>query len=114
MLERFLLNLYERISDDCIPAGNIDFLIKEDDFDKNANLIPVDILKIHINDIRQKLVEEQKREESQKPYKKFMFVEDGSVDTDTLIAEMERTNPEIRIIVYRQGANKPEFLDLGE
>ena len=43
-----------------------------------------------------------------------MFVEDGSVDIDELLEEMSEKNPEIKVIVYRQGSNKPEFLDLGE
>lgn len=114
MLDRFLLNLYERIIDNCIPAKDIDYLIKEDDLDKNKNFIPVDILKIHIEDIKRKLAEEQMREEAKKPYKKFMFIEDGSVDIDDLIFEMERTNPEIKVIVYRQGSNRPELLDIKE
>lgn len=59
-----------------------------------------------------KLTEEQKQEESKKPYKNFMIVEDGSVDTDELIAEMERTNPEIKVIVYRQGAVPPILINL--
>lgn len=42
-----------------------------------------------------------------KPFKKFMYVEDGSVDTDELIETLEQTNPEIKVIVYRQGADRP-------
>lgn len=44
--------------------------------------------------------------------KRFLIVEDGSVDTDNLIEEMENNN--IKVIVYRQGANKPEFLSKGD
>ena len=54
------------------------------------------------------------REDSEKPYKKFMFVGDGSVDADELVLAIERTNPEIRVIVYRQGSNRPELLDIKE
>ena len=42
-----------------------------------------------------------------KPIKKFLFIEDGSVDTDELIAELENRNPEIKVVVYRQGSHIP-------
>ena len=47
-----------------------------------------------------------------KPYKKFMFVEDGSIETDELIFELEKTNPEIKVIVYRMGARQPELIEI--
>lgn len=40
--------------------------------------------------------------------KKVLFVEDGSVDTD----DIEERFPDIPIIIYRQGAPKPEFIDV--
>ena len=42
-----------------------------------------------------------------KPKHKILLVEDGSVDVD-YIAE----NFDIKCIVYRQGANKPEWLEV--
>lgn len=47
-----------------------------------------------------------------KPYKKFMFVEEGSIETNELILELEKTNPEIKVIVYRMGARQPELIDI--
>lgn len=44
--------------------------------------------------------------------KRYLLVEDGSVDTDNLIEELENEN--IKVIVYRQGASKPEFLNKGD
>ena len=116
MLDRFLKNLYMRISAECIPAKDIDFLIREDDFDKDLNVIPVQWLETHIDLINQQLAEEQRQKEikerNEMPIKKFMYIEDGSVDTDTLIAELEITNPEIRVIVYRQGSQPPKLFDV--
>ena len=39
---------------------------------------------------------------------KVLLVEDGSVDVD----ELAETFPYLPIIIYRQGAPKPEFVDL--
>ena len=41
--------------------------------------------------------------------KKVLLVEDGSVDVDYIEEELG-----IKCIIYRQGANKPEWLDMGE
>lgn len=41
--------------------------------------------------------------------KKVLLVEDGSVDVDYIENKLG-----IKCIVYRQGANKPEWLELGE
>lgn len=40
------------------------------------------------------------------PNKKFLLVEDGSVDVDYIVKELG-----IKCIVYRQGSNKPEWLE---
>lgn len=45
--------------------------------------------------------------------KKFLFVEDGSVDTDELGVQLEK-NPEIAIVVYRQGSLPPQLIDVKE
>ena len=47
-----------------------------------------------------------------KPYKQFLFVEDGSIDADDLAIELEKTNPKIKIIVYRQGSKIPDLIDI--
>ena len=47
-----------------------------------------------------------------KPYKKFLFVEDGSVEWDDLHIELEKTNPEIKIVVYRQGSKIPDLIEI--
>ena len=40
----------------------------------------------------------------------FMFVEDGSIK-ETDIKEIKRRNPEIKVIVYRQGSPAPIIQD---
>lgn len=38
-----------------------------------------------------------------KPYKKLLYIEDGSVDTSR-IDDLYDANPEIFVIIYRQGS----------
>lgn len=40
---------------------------------------------------------------------KLLFVEDGSVDIDELQKFFEEQNMKIKIVIYRQGAPKPEL-----
>ena len=40
---------------------------------------------------------------------KYWLIEDGSVDTDELQQFIDENNLKIKIIVYRQGATKPEL-----
>ena len=44
-------------------------------------------------------------------YEKFLFIEDGSVDIDEL-EDLNFKNPEIKIIIYRQGSARPEIVDI--
>lgn len=48
------------------------------------------------------------------PYEKFLLIEDGSVDLGELKEELEKTNPEIKIIIYRQGSVRHFLVDIGE
>ena len=48
------------------------------------------------------------------PVKKLLFVEDGSVDTDELEELLGMRNPEVKVVVYRQGARSPELVDVEE
>ncbi len=41
------------------------------------------------------------------PKTKFLYVEDGSIDLDQLESELFETNPEIKVISYRQGSRPP-------
>ena len=40
---------------------------------------------------------------------KYWLIEDGSVDVDELLQFIVENNLKIKIIVYRQGAAKPEL-----
>lgn len=42
--------------------------------------------------------------------KKFLFIEDGSVDLDELRERLE-SNPEIAVVVYRQGSVPPQLVE---
>lgn len=46
-----------------------------------------------------------------KPYKKLLYIEDGSVDGND-IEDLRNSNPEIFVITYRQGAPSPMLLDI--
>lgn len=48
---------------------------------------------------------------SDKPIEQFMFVEDGSLKEKD-IKEIKRRNPEVKIVVYRQGSPAPIIHDL--
>ena len=43
--------------------------------------------------------------------KQFLFVEDGSIDLN-LIEDLNESNPEIKVIVYRQGSHMPVIENL--
>ena len=43
-------------------------------------------------------------------YTSFMFVEDGSVDTEHLISDLKEHNPEIKVVIYRQGSTMPTLI----
>ena len=44
------------------------------------------------------------------PVGQFLFVEDGSIDL-TELKDLKRRNPEIKIVVYRQGTVPPILKD---
>ena len=46
------------------------------------------------------------------PIKYFLFIEDGSVDLDKIEDDVKRRNPEIKVIIYRQGARTPELKEV--
>lgn len=41
----------------------------------------------------------------------FMFIEDGSINLDTL-RDLKKRNPEIKVIVYRQGSVCPAIKEV--
>lgn len=77
----------------------------------------VDIIELDCNDvdhIAEKVAEEVCCQGlAVEKVKRFLFVEDGSVDTDELGRQLEN-NPEIAIVVYRQGSMLPQLVDVKE
>lgn len=61
-----------------------------------------------------KTVSQSRNRKPKHPYTKFLFCEDGSVDTDALEKDLRKRNPEIKVIVYRQGAAMPQIVDIKE
>lgn len=99
--------------------SGIPFIMKEGDFrvltpeevktkglDEKSNLEPQEP-----ND-GVKTVSQSRNRKPKQPYTKFLFVEDGSVDTDSLEKDLIKRNPEIKVVVYRQGATMPQLVDI--
>ena len=61
-----------------------------------------------------KTVSNDEDREQKKPYTKFLFVEDGSVNLDSLENELRKKNSEIKIVVYRSGTHMPQLVDIKE
>lgn len=55
---------------------------------------------------------EEEETNKYRPYKQLLLVEDGSVDLDKLKEEFEVKNPEIKIITYVHGMNKPQLVNV--
>lgn len=113
-LDRFLLNLYDAIINYDVSAKDIQYLINDGEFRENEKFISVERLKADIDRIKQAMLQQKEENKRNQPIKKFLYIEDGSVDIDQTILELERTNPEVKVIVYRQGANMPKLVDVGE
>lgn len=82
--------------------------VKSKGLDEKSNFVPQ-----NPND-GVKTVSQNKNRKQKQPYTKFLFVEEGSVDTDSLEKDLKKHNPEIKIVVYRQGAQMPQLVDIKE
>ena len=51
------------------------------------------------------------RKQKIKPYKKILYIEGGSVDP-RFLRDLRSANPEIFIIIYRQGSALPKLVDI--
>lgn len=76
--------------------------------DKNGKIDVVDLRGC----INSAMCELETNEKASIPVRKFIFVEDGSVDSDELIETLAESNPEIKVVVYRQGAATPELVEV--
>lgn len=78
--------------------------------DENANTVTMDCN--GIDRIAKAVAEKICEEPKPKKIKRFLFVEDGSVDFDNLQTRIKETNPEIALVLYRQGSAKPELMEV--
>lgn len=46
------------------------------------------------------------------PIKKIIFYEDGSIDADALGEAIEVRNPDMLMVCYRQGSDRPEIVNI--
>lgn len=84
---------------------------EEQQIGEQQRFIPLNVLDFSIGEIIRRIrIEEQQQkefEQATKPIKKFLFIEDGSVDLGELQEDLYNKNPEIKVVVYRQGSVKP-------
>lgn len=104
MKDKLVKNLLARLNEANFQAGQVKKAIEDGCMPEEERVIPINVVVDMIVDIDHKLQEENKY---LTPKTKFLCVEDGSVDVDDLSAELFDSNPEIKIIVYRQGSCPP-------
>ncbi len=81
----------------------------------NNKFIPLAEITRFIQEMRHiSRVDEERAKTEEKfktPVQKFLFIEDGTIDINELKEKLYYSNPEIKIVVYRQGANPPRLVD---
>lgn len=87
---------------------------KENGVPLDFKFVPLETLTRFIDNIRAREEQEKRDDELKKPIKKFLFVEDGSVDCDELTETLSVKNPEIEVVVYRQGAREPQLKEVAD
>ena len=71
-------------------------------------MVPITVVEDVVKQMEEKCIELS----TSKPIKKFMFVEDGSIDDYELLNELEARNPDIKMILYRQGSARPTLVNV--
>lgn len=99
-----------------ITNRSIDEIVKdkENGAPLDFKFVPLEILTRFVDDMRAREEQERKDEKLKKPIKKFLFVEDGSIDCDDLVCDLSIKNPEIKVIFYRQGSCPPQLKEVTE
>ena len=82
-------------------------------FPAEEKFVPLGFITRFIEDKFARVEQEKEIEKLKRPIEKFLFVEDGTVDTDELIETLSIKNPEIHVVVYRQGGRPPELMQNG-
>ena len=106
MIDNFVKIFYDQLNRIELTAGTVKNLIDKGAMQDYERLIPINKVLQIVNEISFRLKDEKK---FLTPKTKFLYVEDGSVDADELSEELYITNPEIKVIVYRQGGTPPIF-----
>lgn len=104
MENKFVERLLKQLNKVETTAGNIIDCVESGDMGDYERVISIDLLLTMITDIEENVQTEAKE---LTPKTKFLYVEDGSVDLDALEDELFITNPEIKVIAYRQGSQPP-------
>lgn len=108
MKDKFIKKLLARLNIEGVKASQIKTDVENLCIDGEERFILIPNLTVMIQTIDEMLEEENKRIT---PKTKFLYVEDGSVDLDELQSDLFESNPEIKIIVYRQGSQPPILSD---
>jgi hypothetical protein len=82
-------------------------------FPAEEKFVPLGFITGFIRDSLARVEQAKIIEQERRPIEKFLFVEDGTVDTDELIGTLSIKNPEIHVVVYRQGGRPPEIIHNG-
>lgn len=108
--EKFILdNLFKEVVNKTISGEQVIEDCKKNENIKRENFISTQFLNFIIDSLGQEF-EIKKRE--REPIKKLIFVEDGSIDIDDLEEELSIRNTDMKIVVYRNGSNKPEIKEI--
>ena len=110
--EEILAILTEKCADTVLPADKLAECINNGDFFEHERFVPYSAIQAAMNFIRQKEQDEECMRVANLPIKQFLFVEDGTVDVDNLEEDLGTKNPEIKLVVYRQGAKTPKLVDI--
>lgn len=109
--EEILAKLSEECANTIITVGELKKGI-EQGLREDERFVPYWAIQQFIEYVRQTEKWEEDIRIASTHIKQFLFVEDGSVDSDNLIETLETKNPEIKVVVYRQGAVRPQLVDM--
>ena len=104
MKDKFIEGLFARLNQVKTTAGDIAENVENKKTDKGKRYISIDDLIYMVDNIDYCIEQASK---SLMPKTKFLYVEDGSVELDLLERSLLETNPEIKVITYRQGSAPP-------
>lgn len=111
MKDKFIKELLKELDHMAVTTAQVKRDVNKGIVEKDARMIPLSRLLGVINNL-DRLIEMENKETA--PKTKIMYVEDGSVDYDELVESLSNTNPEIKVVLYRQGSRTPEIINLEE